>query len=408
MAEITGITFKEGGKVYYFAPLDKKCEVGAGVIVETARGMEYGTVVIPREEVEDEKIVSPLKPILRLATAKDEEIHRKNLERKGEALQTVKEKVEKLGLEMKLIDCEFTFDGAKAVFYFSAPARVDFRELVKELSSVFRMRIEMRQVGIRDEIKMLGGLAPCGRECCCSGCMPEIKKVSIKMAKNQGLSLNPSKISGLCGRLMCCLEYENDYYAEAFKQMPKLGSEISTPDGKGTVVNTNMLKMVVRVKIEDKQHDSVTYKDYPLCELNGGCPCRADDETDDAEEADETVAQIAENNAVLTEKAEEKEKPAAKINFNGQKHKKNRENGENRGKKNGKGNRPNGQNGGEKPRQKKPEGGDKFKNKPEGGEKQLQAAQNANENAQKQGGKNFRGRRRFNKKREKAPENKGE
>lgn len=409
MAEITGITFKEGGKVYYFAPLDKKCEVGAGVIVETARGMEYGTVVIPRAEVDEGQIVSPLKPILRLATAKDEEIHRKNLERKDEALQTVKEKVEKLGLEMKLIDCEFTFDGAKAVFYFSAPARVDFRELVKELSSVFRMRIEMRQVGIRDEIKLLGGLAPCGRECCCSGCMPEIKKVSIKMAKNQGLSLNPGKISGLCGRLMCCLSYENDYYAEAFKQMPKLGSEITTPEGKGTVVNTNMLKMVVRVKIEDKQHDSVSYKDFALSELNGGCPCRAECEAadgDDEEEIAEVVAESAGEAVILTEKHEEK--PAAKINFNGQKQKKNRENrengdnrgnNENRGKRNGRGNRNRGQNGGEKPQHKKPDGAEKPKNKPEGGEKQLQPAQGG-ENAQKQGGKNFRGRRRFNKKRD--------
>lgn len=391
MAKITGITFKEGGKVYYFSALKEKCEVGAGVIVETSRGMEYGIVVIPYAEVDDGQIVSPLKPILRLATARDEEIHRKNLERKDEALQIVKEKVEKLGLEMKLIDCEFTFDGAKAVFYFSAPARVDFRELVKELSSVFRMRIEMRQVGIRDEIKILGGLAPCGRECCCSGCMPEIKKVSIKMAKNQGLSLNPGKISGLCGRLMCCLSYENDYYAEAFKQMPKLGSEITTPDGRGTVVNTNMLKMVVRVKIEDKQKDAVLYKDYPLCELNGGCPCSAEAgeaDADDGEEAGETVAESAGEKVNLTQKPEERERPAARINFNGQRQKKNRENGENRGKKNAGGNRNRGQNGGEKPKQ-----------KPENVEKQPQPAQGG-ENAPKQGGKNFRGRRRFNKKRD--------
>ncbi len=396
MAQVTGITFKEGGKVYYFAPLDAKCEVGTGVIVETSRGMEYGTVVIAREEVDDEKIVSPLKPILRRATAKDEEIHRKNLDRKDEALQIVKEKVEKLGLEMKLIDCEFTFDGAKAVFYFSAPARVDFRELVKELSAVFRMRIEMRQVGIRDEIKMLGGLAPCGRECCCSGCMPDIKKVSIKMAKNQGLSLNPGKISGLCGRLMCCLSYENDYYAEAFKQMPKLGSEIDTPDGKGTVVNTNMLKMVVRVKIEDKQKDTVLFKDYPLNVLNGGCPCNAGGDADD-DETEEIIPETAGEEVTVTEKPENEEKPAAKINFNGQNRKKNRENGDRHERKGGKDNRGRGQNGGEKP----------HTQKAEGAEKQQKPAQNG-ENAPKREGKNFRGRRHFNKKREKATENKGE
>lgn len=267
MAEITGVTFKEGGKVYYFKPIDTPCEHGTGVIVETARGVEYATVIIPRAEVDDEKLVSPLKPILRIATQRDEEIRRKNLEKKGEAMAIVREKIEKHKLEMKLIDCEFTFDGAKAVFYYSAPQRVDFRELVKELSSVFRMRIELRQVGIRDEIKLIGGLAPCGRECCCSSCMPDLKKVSIKMAKNQGLSLNPGKISGLCGRLMCCLSYENDYYADACKKMPKMGSEVGTPDGKGTVVNINMLKMTIRVKIEDKARDIITFKDYPVSEL---------------------------------------------------------------------------------------------------------------------------------------------
>ena len=272
MAEITGVTFKDGGKVYYFAPLNGNIEEGAGVIVETARGTEYAKVVIPRAEVDDDKVVSPLKPVLRKATPRDEEIHRKNLEKRDGAMKTVQEKIQKHNLDMKLIDCEFTFDGAKAIFYYSAPQRVDFRELVKELSSIFRMRIELRQVGIRDEIKMLGGLAPCGRECCCSSCMPDFNKVSIKMAKNQGLSLNPGKISGLCGRLMCCLAYENDYYASACKRMPKLGAEVVTPDGKGTAVNVNMLKMEVRVKIEDKKKDVVVFKDYPVDQLKFRCP----------------------------------------------------------------------------------------------------------------------------------------
>ena len=267
MAEIIGVTFKSGGKVYYFDPGKGKYEKGVGVVVETARGTEYATVVIPRTEMPDEKISSPLKPVIRAATPRDEEAHRKSIERRAGAFKTVREKIEKHGLDMKLIDCEFAFDGSKAVFYYSAPQRVDFRELVKDLSSVFRMRIELRQVGIRDEIKILGGISPCGRECCCSSCMPDFKKVSIKMAKNQGLSLNPGKISGLCGRLMCCLAYENEYYSNACKRMPKIGGEVTTPEGKGTVVNVNMLKMEARVKIEDKAKDLITYKDFPVSEL---------------------------------------------------------------------------------------------------------------------------------------------
>ncbi len=267
MVKITGVVFKDGGKVYYFAPGKERYEKGMNVIVETSRGLEFATVVIPCGEVADDKIVSPLKPVVRIATAKDKETVKKNEERKAEAMQTTQEKIEKHNLDMKLIDCEFAFDGSKVVFYYSSPSRVDFRELVKELSSAFRMRIELRQIGIRDEIKMIGGLAPCGRECCCSSCMPEFKKVTIKMAKTQGLSLNPGKISGLCGRLMCCLAYENDYYAEAGKQVPRLGSEVGTPDGVGTVVNINMLKMQIRVRIEDKEKDIFTYHDYPVEQL---------------------------------------------------------------------------------------------------------------------------------------------
>ncbi len=290
MAKITGVTFKDGGKVYYFAPGKDKYKEGAGVIVETARGVEYATVVIPYAEIPDDKLVSPLKPILRTATQKDKEIHLKNLERKDEALKTVAEKIRKHGLDMKLIDCEFTFDGAKAVFYYSAPQRVDFRELVKELSQVFKMRIELRQVGIRDEIKLIGGLATCGRECCCASCMPEFKKVSIKMAKNQGLSLNPGKISGLCGRLMCCLAYENDYYADACKKMPKIGAEVVTPEGKGTVVNINMLKMEARVRIDDKEKDLFTYHDFPVMALKFKSVQKP--EKEDAEDVPEDLKEI--------------------------------------------------------------------------------------------------------------------
>lgn len=289
MEKIVGIKFKNGGKLYYFAPGKDKYQKDMGVIVETAKGIEYATVVIPEAEVEEDKIVAPLKPIVRVATPKDEETLKRNEARKPSAMKTAQEKIEKHGLEMKLIDCEFTFDGTKVIFYFTAEGRVDFRELVKDLSSVFHMRIELRQVGIRDEIKIIGGLAPCGRECCCSSCMPEFKKVSIKMAKNQGLSLNPGKISGLCGRLMCCLAYENGYYAEACKKVPKVGSEVGTPDGKGMVINVNMLKMEAKVKIEDG--DAVSYRDYKIDDLKFR-RCAVPDKSEDDENIDPELKKI--------------------------------------------------------------------------------------------------------------------
>lgn len=265
MVKIVSVKFKNGGKPYYFAPGKDTYEKGMGVIVETAKGLEYATVVTPEDEVDESRVVSPLKPVVRIATKRDEEQVKRNLERRGEALKTAQEKIAARGLDMKLVDCEFAFDGSKVVFFFTAENRVDFRELIKDLSSAFRMRIELRQINIRDEIKITGGLAPCGRECCCIGSMSEPKKVSVKMAKNQGLSLNPGKISGLCGRLMCCLAYENDYYAEACKKVPKIGSEADTPDGKGTVVNVNMLKMLVKVKIE--QNDNISFHEYPVDEI---------------------------------------------------------------------------------------------------------------------------------------------
>lgn len=287
MVKITGVTFTNGGKVYYFAPGKEKYEKGMGVIVDTARGLEYATVLIPYGEVDEDKIVAPLKPVVRIATARDRETIKKNIERKPSAMKITEEKIEKHNLNMKLIDCDFAFDGTKVVFYYSAPSRVDFRELVKDLSAVFKMRIELRQIGIRDEIKMIGGIGVCGRECCCASCMPDLKKVTIKMAKTQGLSLNPSKISGLCGRLMCCLSYENDYYADAGKMVPKLGSEVGTPDGKGTVVNINMLKMQVRVKIEDKKKDLITYHDYPVDQIKIKQPARSDKDDKDEDLSDE-------------------------------------------------------------------------------------------------------------------------
>ena len=280
--KVIGIKFKEGGKIYYFAPKkNEKYEEGMQVIVETSKSVEFATVAFPPKEVDESEVVQPLKPILRIATDKDREQIRKNAERKPQAMKIAQEKVEKHNLKMKLIDCEFTFDGSKIIFYFSADGRVDFRELVKDLASVFHIRIELRQVGARAETKLLGGIAPCGRERRCAGAMPDFRKVSIKMAKVQGLSLNPGKISGLCGRLMCCLSYENDYYSEVYKKMPKVGSEVSTPDGKGTVVSDNMLKLTVRVKIE--KDGSLVYKDYPLKDIRfkGG----------KREEADEKVSE---------------------------------------------------------------------------------------------------------------------
>ncbi|MGN0812527.1 MAG: stage 0 sporulation family protein [Candidatus Coproplasma sp.] len=266
MTKVISVKFKGGGKSYYFAPCSQEVEKGMGVIVETSKGLEYAVVTESVHEVDDSQVVPPLMPTVRIATQKDLEQLERNEERKDEAMKIVREKIEARQLDMKPVDCEFSFDGSKVTVYFTSENRVDFRELIKDLSSAFRMRIELRQIGIREEIKLMGGLAPCGRECCCVRSLQEPKKVSVKMAKNQGLSLNPSKISGLCGRLMCCLSYENEYYAEVCKKVPKLGSEATTPDGKGMVVNVNMLKMMVKVKIE--QGDSVTYKDFPLDKIS--------------------------------------------------------------------------------------------------------------------------------------------
>lgn len=266
MPKIVGVRFKDIGKIYYFSPNDIDFEEGDGVIVETVRGVEYGFVALPPREVSEEDVVSPLKPVVRKATEADKKTAERNLAKKPDAMRVAKEKIEKHKLNMKLIDCEFTFDSSKVIFYFTSETRVDFRELVKDLASYFRIRIELRQVGIRDEAKLLGGLGPCGRPCCCSSCMGDFARVSIKMAKTQGLSLNPTKISGLCGRLMCCLQYENDYYSEVFKLMPKINSEVTTPDGKATVVSNDMLKKVVTVRF-NLSDGNVELKNYNLDQI---------------------------------------------------------------------------------------------------------------------------------------------
>lgn len=264
MEKVVVIKFKGNCKPYFFKAGGLQLKRGQGVVVDTSRGPEYGTVVEAEKELSE--VTAPLKSVIRIATEKDIETVERNEARRAEAIQICKEKVRARELEMKIISCEFAFDGSKVIFYFSAEGRVDFRELVKDLASVFHMRIELRQVGIRDETKILGGIAPCGRECCCAGCMPEFQKVGIKMAKTQGLSLNPGKISGLCGRLMCCLAYENEYYSSVYKKMPKIGGSVQTPEGHGVVVSTNMLKMTVRVKIE--KDGSLFYRDFPVDELN--------------------------------------------------------------------------------------------------------------------------------------------
>ena len=262
MAKIVGIKFRNTGKIYYFAPKNEEYKKGDGVIVETARGVEFAKVALEVREVSDSEIVQPLKSVIRRATEKDLERNKQNVAKEPEVKKLAEEVIARFKLKMKLIDAEYTFDGSKLVLYFTAPGRIDFRELVKELASLFHVRIELRQVGIRDETRILGGIAPCGRVCCCASCMPDFRKVSIKMAKVQGLSLNPGKISGLCGRLMCCLEYENDYYSEAYKKMPKIGSTVSTPDGKGMVIGMNMLTSTVKVKIE--KDGNLAFKDFPL------------------------------------------------------------------------------------------------------------------------------------------------
>ena len=262
MAIIVGIKFKSGNKIYYFDPKDIVFNEGDGVIVETARGQEYGVVSITNKEVEEKDIVTPLKPVIRKATQDDLKRVEKNLQDKEHALKVIREKVAEMGIQMKLVDAEYTFDRTKLIFYFTADGRVDFRELVKILASIFKIRIELRQIYERDDTKMRGALASCGRPCCCTTHLPDFEKVSIKMAKIQGLSLNPQKISGVCGRLMCCLKYENAYYSEVYKEMPKVGSKVKTPDGEGTVEQNDLIKQTsrVRVLLSNGDYDMRTYK----------------------------------------------------------------------------------------------------------------------------------------------------
>ena len=266
MIKVVGIRFQRAGKIYYFDPLDYDLETAMHVIVETARGIEMGTVLIPPKEVDDDKVVQPLKPVIRIATDDDEKVIEKNKEKEAEAYVICKEKIAKHGLDMKLVAAEYTFDNNKLLFYFTADGRIDFRELVKDLASVFRTRIELRQIGVRDETKMLGGIGICGRELCCRSYLTDFVPVSIKMAKEQNLSLNPTKISGVCGRLMCCLKNEQETYEYLNSRLPSVGDSVITPTGMhGEVSGVNVLPQLVKVVVDNGEEKEL--QEYAVDDL---------------------------------------------------------------------------------------------------------------------------------------------
>ena len=258
MIKVIGVRFRQAGKIYNFSPADFQVKVGDHVIVETARGIEYGSVVQEIREVADDKVIMPLKSVIRIATEEDDKKAIENNEKEKKAFKICKEKIAKHGLEMKLIETEYTFDNNKVLFYFTADGRIDFRELVKDLAAVFRTRIELRQIGVRDEAKMVNGIGICGRPLCCATFLGDFHPVSIKMAKDQGLSLNPSKISGSCGRLMCCLQYEQSSYEELIKNLPGEGDIIDTPEGQGEVLSVSVLKQIIKTAIRKPPKDEVT------------------------------------------------------------------------------------------------------------------------------------------------------
>lgn len=266
MKKIIGVRFRTAGKVYFFDPGKYTVKRGDHVIVETVRGIEYGTVVSPANEIAEEKLTQPLKSVLRVATERDDEQEKQNREKEKEAFKICQEKIRKHGLDMKLIDAEYTFDNNKVLFYFTADGRIDFRELVKDLASVFRTRIELRQIGVRDETKILGGIGICGRPLCCHSYLSEFAPVSIKMAKEQNLSLNPTKISGVCGRLMCCLKNEEETYEELNRKLPGVGDHVTTDDNlKGEVHSVNVLRQTVKVLVE--AGDEKELKEYRVDQL---------------------------------------------------------------------------------------------------------------------------------------------
>ena len=300
MVKVVGVRFRNAGKIYYFDPGDFDIHDEDNVIVETARGTEFGTVSGDIMNVSEKEIVTPLKQVIRIADKNDRKKHRENLAKKEKALNICQEKVDKHKLDMKLVDVEYTFDNSKVIFYFTADGRVDFRELVKDLAGVFKMRIELRQIGVRDVAKMLGGIGCCGKELCCASWLSDFHPVSIKMAKVQNLSLNPAKISGVCGRLMCCLKYENDVYNEMKKGMPDVGERIRTGEGNAVVVDTSILENKIKVRLvqeeasgdkeEKLSNDIYTYTKEEI-KRTGNRKKRSDDVLDDDMDA-ETLAEI--------------------------------------------------------------------------------------------------------------------
>lgn len=288
MSKVVGVKFKDTGKVYYFDPLDMTIKIGDGVIVETARGIVFGDVVEPPHVIAEEQVVAQLKPVIRVATAEDREQRNMYIQKEKEAFVICQDKIAERNLVMKLVSVEYAFNGSKITFYFTADGRVDFRDLVKSLASIFKTRIELRQIGVRDEAKMLGGLGACGRPVCCSSFLADFIPVSIKMAKEQNLSLNPTKISGICGRLMCCLKYEEDCYESMHKIMPRVGREVVTPDGAGAVIDNNVICETTRVRVQ-LADGTFDIRSYPFRDLlpKGAKPCEKCDACDAAvDEAD--------------------------------------------------------------------------------------------------------------------------
>ncbi|AEF92947.1 PSP1 domain protein [Desulfotomaculum nigrificans CO-1-SRB] len=272
--KVVGVRFKKAGKVYYFDPIDIPLAPGDHVVVETTRGVEYGEVVVGPREVPEDEVVAPLKQVIRKATPEDDQLVQANKEKEKKAFQVALEKIAAHGLPMKLIGVEQTFDGNKIIFYFTADGRIDFRELVKDLAAVFRTRIELRQIGVRDEAKMIGGLGCCGRELCCASWLADFAPVSIRMAKEQNLSLNPTKISGICGRLMCCLKYENDVYEEAKEGYPEVGTQVVAPEGEGKIVSINIFRKTVSVELqESKAIREYTLDQLKIKQCRGECHC---------------------------------------------------------------------------------------------------------------------------------------
>ncbi len=310
MVSILGVRFKAAGKVYYFDPQGIVANRGDYVVVETSRGIEYGEVIHGIKEVEDSVITKPLKGVLRIATEEDARHFNENKEKEKEAYKICADKIEEHGLEMKLVEVEYTFDGSKILFYFTSDGRVDFRELVKDLAAVFKTRIELRQIGVRDESKSLGSIGVCGRNLCCSQFLEEFVPVSIKMAKEQGLSLNPTKISGACGRLMCCLKYEQDTYEALNRQTPSAGTVVETPDGTGTIASVSLLKGRVNVRFQNGEE--TTLRDYAVDEVevyNADKEQKKTEELFDAEALIKNRIERKQTNTVTEDAEEKKDRP---------------------------------------------------------------------------------------------------